>query len=67
MIDKFNEYRKAVAAFLTPALLALGVALADGTVSAQEWITIAIAALGTSIVVGAVGNKVPVSNKTPIK
>ena len=63
MVDKINEYRKAIAAFLVPALVALAAALADGAISAQEWVGIAIAALGTSIVVGAVGNK-PAAIKT---
>jgi hypothetical protein len=61
MIDKIGEYRKAVAAFLVPALLVLAASLipdADGhvVVSASEWVAIAIAALGTSTVVGAVRN-----------
>jgi len=58
MIDKIAEYRKAIAAFLVPALVVLGASLADGVVSPQEWVAIVIAALGTSAVVGAVPNRV---------
>ena len=57
MIDKVAEYRKAIAAFIVPALVVLGAALADGVISAQEWIAVAIAALGTSVAVGAIPNK----------
>jgi long-subunit acyl-CoA synthetase (AMP-forming) len=62
MIEKFGEYRKAIAAFLVPALVALGLALtADSNgvvaVTAAEWVGIAIAALGTSAVVAGVSNK----------
>ena len=56
MFDKIAEYRKAIAAFLVPALVVLGTSLVDGSVSLQEWVAIAIAALGTSVVVGAVPN-----------
>jgi len=56
MFDKIAEYRKAIAAFLVPALTVLGASLVDGVVTAQEWIAVAIAALGTSVVVGAVPN-----------
>jgi len=59
MIQKIAEYRKAIAAFLVPALTVLGASLADGVISAQEWVAIAIAALGTSIIVGAVPNAAP--------
>lgn len=56
MIDKIAEYRKAIAAFIVPALVVLGSAVADGTITAQEWIAVAIAALGTSALVGVVPN-----------
>lgn len=56
MIEKIAEYRKAIAGFVVPALVVLGTSLADGVVTAQEWIAVAIAAFGTSIVVGAVPN-----------
>lgn len=60
--DRVAEYRKAIAAFLVPALTVLGASLipdVDGTVvvTAAEWVGIAIAALGTSAVVAAVPNK----------
>lgn len=61
MIDKIAEYRKAIAALLVPALLVLGASLLPDAlgvveVTATEWVAIAIAALGTSAVVGAVPN-----------
>ena len=58
MIDKIAEYRKAIAAFLAPALVVLGASLADGVVTLQEWIAVAIAALGTSVAVGAIPNQI---------
>lgn len=60
MIDKIAEYRKAIAAVLVPALTTLAAALADGTVTAEEWVWIAIAALGTGAVVTAIPNRTPV-------
>lgn len=62
MIDKIAEYRKALAGLLVPALLVLGASLlpdALGVVSvtATEWVAIAIAALGTSVAVGVVKNE----------
>lgn len=57
MIEKIAEYRKAVAAFLVPALVVLGAALADGAVTAEEWIAVVVAALGSSAAVYAVPNK----------
>ena len=56
MIDKIAEYRKAIAAILTPALIALAAALADGVVTWEEGVWIAIAALGTGAAVGAIPN-----------
>ena len=61
MIDKLAEYRKALAALLVPALLVLGASLLPDAlgvveVTATEWVAIAIAALGTSVAVGAVPN-----------
>lgn len=58
MFDKINEYRKAIAAFLVPALVVLGASYADGVVTVQEWIAVAIAALGTSVAVGAIPNEI---------
>lgn len=58
MVDKIAEYRKAIAAFLVPALVVLGASLADGVVTLQEWIAVAIAALGTSVAVGAIPNEI---------
>lgn len=56
MFDKLAEYRKAIAAFIVPALVVLSASLADGAITAQEWIAVAIAALGTSVAVGAIPN-----------
>lgn len=56
MIQKINEYRKAIAAFIVPALVVLAASLEDGVVTAPEWIAVAIAALGTSSIVAAVPN-----------
>lgn len=39
-------YAKAVIAALTAAALAVQSALTDGSISAQEWVTVLIAALG---------------------
>jgi len=67
MFDKIAEYRKAIAAFLVPALTVLGAAAlpdTDGVVriTLNEWIAVAIAALGTSVVVGAVRNEINPAN-----
>lgn len=60
-LNKIAEYRKAVAAFLVPALSALGVALTSGSdggsrITASEWVTVALASLVTSGVVAGVSN-----------
>lgn len=57
MIDKINEYRKAIAALLVPALLTLAPAVADGAVTVEEWIWVIVAALGTSSAVAMIPNK----------
>jgi hypothetical protein len=41
-----KEYAKTIVAVVMAALVALQTALTDGGVSGQEWITIALAALG---------------------
>jgi len=56
MIEQIAQYRKAIAAFVVPALVTLAGALADGVVSPEEWIWVAIAALGTGGIVTAVPN-----------
>lgn len=56
MIEKIAQYRKAIAAFVVPALVTLAGALADGVVTPEEWIWVAIAALGTGGIVTAVPN-----------
>jgi hypothetical protein len=60
MLDKIAEYRKAIAAILAPALVALAAALSDGVVTAEESVWIAIAALGTGAAVGLTPNRTPV-------
>lgn len=61
-METLAPYAKAIAAFLTPALTALGVALqstsdAGSAVSPNEWVGIALAALATSGLVFAIPNK----------
>lgn len=56
MINKISQYRKAIAAFVVPALVTLAGALTDGVVTPEEWIWVAIAALGTGGIVTAVPN-----------
>ena len=63
-VEKIAPYWKAVAAFLTPPVTALGVALTESSdggtaVTATEWVGIALAALATGTVVYAVPNKDP--------
>jgi hypothetical protein len=50
---------KGLAAAVTAAIASYGVAVTDGSVTAEEWITLAVAALGAGLVVWAVPNKVP--------
>lgn len=57
MLDIVQRVLKGLAAAATAALAAYGTAVADGTVSAEEWITLAVAALGAGLVVWAVPNK----------
>jgi hypothetical protein len=56
MMDKINQARKAIAAFVLPALGVLGGALTDGHVSPEEWIAVAVAALVSSGLVYQVKN-----------
>lgn len=60
--ERVAEYRKAIAGFLVPALAVLGTSLFAGSdggtaITASEWVTIAIAALGTSGAVALVSNR----------
>lgn len=62
MMNKLAEYRKALAAFLVPALTTVGVSLTAGSdggtsITASEWVNVAIAALVTTGVVAAVRNE----------
>lgn len=41
-----GAYVKALAAFATAGLIALQVALADGTMTVNDWITVALAVVG---------------------
>jgi hypothetical protein len=61
LVQRVDEARKAVAAFVVPALVALGSALLAGSdggsgVSAAEWVTVVVAGLGTSGIVYEVRN-----------
>lgn len=54
-----KEYAKAIAAGLVSGLSAAATALADGSVSAQEWVTIALAFIvGTGLVASVPDNTV---------
>jgi len=48
---------KGLAAAASAAIASYGVAVTDGTVTAEEWITLAVAALGAGLVVWAVPNR----------
>jgi hypothetical protein len=48
---------KALAAAVSAGLASYGVAVADGTVAGDEWVTLVIAAIGAGLVVWAVPNK----------
>ncbi len=65
-LEKLSQYRKAVAAFLVPALIVLGGALLDGVVTWQEWIAVAIAALGTGGAVAAIPNAITARQEADI-
>lgn len=56
-----DKYAKAVVGAVMAVLTGLGVALADSTVTGQEWVTMAIAGLGALGIVWAVPNE-----QTPI-
>jgi hypothetical protein len=63
------RYAKAVVGGLAAGVAALTPALADGTVSAGEWVTIAIAVLGGAGLIAVVPNKAaapPVVPYTPV-
>jgi hypothetical protein len=64
LLEKLAEYRKAVAGLLVPALVIFGGSLLEtsdgkGAVTPFEWVTIVIAALGTSGTVAIVANRAP--------
>jgi len=48
---------KAVAAAVSAAIAGYGVAVADGVVAGDEWVSLLVAALGAGLVVWAVPNK----------
>lgn len=54
-----SGYAKAVVAFLVGGLTVAYTALADGSISSQEWIGIVLGALGTPAAVYATPNKTP--------
>lgn len=57
LLARLAPYRKAVAAFLVGGLTVAWTATADGTVTPQEWIGIALGALGTPAAVYQVVNR----------
>jgi hypothetical protein len=61
-----NQYAKFAVAALATGLVALQTALTDGTVTAAEWVTIAIAAVG-ALGVWAVPNAIPEQEPAPGK
>lgn len=66
MLDKLSQYRKAIAAFLVPGLTVLGFAIADGVVTWEEWIAVAIATLGTGGLVTAIPNAITTKQEANI-
>jgi len=52
-----NKYAKAIVAALTAGLGAYGTAVADGSVTAQEWVGVAVAVLAGLGLVWAVPNQ----------
>jgi hypothetical protein len=61
-----NQYWKAIIAAATAGLIALQSALTDGGVSSQEWVAIALAALG-ALGVWAKSNAAPPLPEIPGK
>ncbi len=65
-MNTLSPYMKATVAFLTPGLTTLGLALqatseGGSTVTATEWVGIALASLATAGVVFAVPNRDPLA------
>lgn len=60
-----SRYAKAIVAALTAGLGALATAVQDDVISTQEWVTIAIAAVGALGVTWAVPNKTPAHDGDP--
>lgn len=61
---RVSRYWKAVAAALAAGLGALATAAQDDVISMQEWVTVAIAALGALGVTWAVPNRTPKDGDT---
>jgi hypothetical protein len=59
MLSTILRYAKAVAGGLAAGVAALTPALADGTVTTTEWVTIAIAVLGGAGIIAVVPNAKP--------
>ena len=55
-LPAFHPYAKAIVAFVVGGLAVAYTALADGTVSPQEWVGIALGALGSPAAVAAFPN-----------
>ena len=66
MLEKLSQYRKALAAFLVPGLTVLGYSLADGVVTWQEWIAVAIASLSAGAAVTAIPNAITARQEADI-
>lgn len=56
-MTRLAPYRKAVVAFLVGGLAVAYTALADDVITAQEWVGIALGALGTPAATYAVPNE----------
>lgn len=61
-----NQYAKTIVAVLTAALIAAQTTLIDGHITGNDWITIALAALG-AIGVFAIPNATPPQQAIPGK
>ena len=64
MLPTILRYAKAVVGGLAAGVAALTPALADGTVTGAEWLTIAIAVLGGAGLIAVIPNRQPPSPPT---
>lgn len=61
-----GKYAKTIAAAIATAAITLQVVMSDGTVTASEWITVGLAALG-AVGVYAVPNTPPEPPREPVE